>query len=331
MKDNHNGTTFRVHRLTSNMGHATARQKALEMASHDWEAFMDSDDLSLPDRFQSQMSFLVSHSHISVLSGQINEFVGSPDNVVASRQVPLSNNEIYDYARKRCPMNMVATVVKRSDILSVGGFIDWYCEEDYYLWLRIMQAGFAFANMPDVLVNVRVGNDMYRRRGGWRYFKSEFRLQCYMLRHQIISLPRFLINSTMRLVGEFLAPNVLRGFLFKLMRSQPMSSGQVSPSQQSDHPLSERSPRQSPHQADQPPFYDASSDLTTLPPFSLAISVYKGDNPDHFESALHSVLINQSLLPNEVILIVDGPVPPSIDHVIDHYQSLFNESSNHIK
>lgn len=34
-------------------------------------------------------------------------------------------------------------------------------------------AGCKFANLPDTLVNVRVGKAMYQRRGGWKYFKSE--------------------------------------------------------------------------------------------------------------------------------------------------------------
>lgn len=30
----------------------------------------------------------------------------------------------------------------------------------------------SFANLPDVLVKVRVGEDMYQRRGGMKYFKK---------------------------------------------------------------------------------------------------------------------------------------------------------------
>ena len=78
--------------------------------------------------------------------------------------------------------------------MAVGGYLDWYCDEDYYLWIRMAKAGCRFANLPDTLVNVRVGKDMYARRGGWRYFKSEAKLQSYMFRHRIISLPRYIYN-----------------------------------------------------------------------------------------------------------------------------------------
>lgn len=81
------------------------------------------------------------------------------------------------------------------------------------------EAGCRFANLPDTLVNVRVGADMYQRRGGWRYFKSEARLQRYMLSHHLISVPRYIYNVAGRFVVQVAMPNRLRGFIFqKLFR-----------------------------------------------------------------------------------------------------------------
>ncbi len=78
-----------------------------------------------------------------------------------------------------------------------------------------MLAGCQFANLPDVLVNVRVGNEMYARRGGGRYFKSEAKLQRHMWRHHIISFPRLCYNITVRFAVQVAMPNWLRGFVFK--------------------------------------------------------------------------------------------------------------------
>ena len=49
--------------------------------------------------------------------------------------------------------------------------------------------------------------------------------------------------------------------------------------------------------------------------FSVAMCVYGGDNAEHFDEALKSVF-NQTIIPNEVVLVVDGPIPDSIDKVI---------------
>ena len=41
-------------------------------------------------------------------------------------------------------------------------------------------------------------------------------------------------------------------------------------------------------------------------PFSVAISVYKSDNPIFFDRALNSITENQTITPNEIVLVVDG-------------------------
>ena len=72
-----------------------------------------------------------------------------------------------------------------------------------------------FANLPDNLVNVRVGEEMYQRRGGMRYFKSEAKLQKYMFSHDIISFPKYCYNVAIRLAVQVLMPNNIRGWVFK--------------------------------------------------------------------------------------------------------------------
>ncbi len=59
------------------------------------------------------------------------------------------------------------------------------------------------------------------------------------------------------------------------------------------------------------------------PKFSVAMSVYKNDNPDHFRVALDSVCL-QSLLPDEVYLVVDGPVPDKLNEIISEYEEKYD-------
>ena len=116
---------------------------------------------------------------------------------------------------RRCPMNQVTVMFKKDDVAAVGGYIDWYCEEDYYLWIRLALAGKKFGNINENLVHVRVGEEMYNRRGGIKYFKSEAALQRYMLKKRIISFPRYAINVFERLILQVLMPNKVRGFIFQ--------------------------------------------------------------------------------------------------------------------
>ena len=206
-------------RFEKNQGHAAVRQAGLEAASFDLVAVMDADDISVPQRFEMQLEAFAKHPEASVIGGQIKEFIEKPSNVVGERIVPEKDDEIKQYLKSRCPMNLVTVMYRKKDVAAVGGFMDWYCEEDYYLWIRLAENGYKFFNVSDNLVNVRVGKEMYQRRGGWKYFKSEARLQAYMLKHGVISLPRYIYNTIGRFVVQVAMPNRLRGFIFqKLFR-----------------------------------------------------------------------------------------------------------------
>ena len=206
---------FKVIRMKENQGHGVARRTGLDNCSYEIVALMDADDVSVPTRFEKQLSVLLNDSTLSIVGGNIAEFIDDLEHIVAYRNVPCTDGEIKDYLKTRCPMNQVTVMFRKKDIDSVGGYIDWYCEEDYYLWLRMYQAGMRFANVPDVLVNVRVGKEMYQRRGGWQYFKSEAKLQYYMLKNRIIGVPTYIANVGKRLIVQVLLPNRLRGWVFQ--------------------------------------------------------------------------------------------------------------------
>lgn len=198
-----------------NKGHAAARQGGLDNSTNELVAIMDSDDIAEPYRFEKQLSFMASHQDVAVVGGNINEFIGKPDNIVASRVVPENDKEIKDYLKSRCPMNLQTVMYRKSKVQEVGGFINWFCEEDYYLWIRLAQGGYLLHNLQDCLVNVRVGKEMYRRRGGLKYFISEAKLQKYMLTHEIIGFFKFVYNVSIRFVIQVVLPNSIRGWVFR--------------------------------------------------------------------------------------------------------------------
>lgn len=206
---------MRVIPLEKNMGHAIARQTGLEAAKNELCAVMDADDLAVATRFKKQLKAFDEHPEVSVVGGLINEFIHRTDNVVGTRIVPENDSDIKEYLKSRCPMNLVTVMLKKSDVLKVGGYQDWYCEEDYYLWIRLALGGYKFYNIQENLVNVRVGEEMYQRRGGKKYFDSEARLQKYMLDHKLISWPKYAYNVLIRWAVQVAMPNWLRGWVFR--------------------------------------------------------------------------------------------------------------------
>ena len=202
-------------RLEKNGGLGNALRLGVENARYDIIARMDSDDICLPDRFEKQLAYLEEHPDCDIVGGQITEFINTPENVVGKRDVPCSNKEIYNYMKVRCALNHPTVMFKKEAVLKAGNYIDWFWNEDYYMWIRMMENGCVFANLPVVLVNMRSGLDQYERRGGLKYFKSEAKLQYYMYSKGIIGVGYLLINIAKRLIVQVLLPNRLRGWVFR--------------------------------------------------------------------------------------------------------------------
>lgn len=215
IKDFEKNPIFKVIRLEVNKGHGEARRTGLNSCTHELVALMDADDISAPDRFEKQLALFESHPDLTIVGSSITEFVGSPENIVGARVVESEDAAIKADMKKRCPMNQMTVMFRKSVVEKVGGYIDWYCDEDYYLWLRLLLNGAVFANLPDYLVNVRVGKEMYQRRGGIRYFKSEAKLQKYMLDNKVIGLGTYAVNICKRLIVQVLLPNRLRSRVFR--------------------------------------------------------------------------------------------------------------------
>ena len=206
---------FRVVYLEKNMGHGEARRICFNHCQYDLIALMDADDLSVSDRFEKQLAVFEQHPELSIVGGNIHEFIGTPDNCVGKRIVPETDAEIKAYMKKRCPMNQMTVMFRKEAVQKAGGYLDWFCDEDYYLWIRMALADCHFTNVPENLVSVRVGEEMYSRRGGWKYFCSEAKLQGFMLKKGMIGIPRYILNVAQRLVLQVLMPNKLRGFIFQ--------------------------------------------------------------------------------------------------------------------
>ena len=206
---------FHVIRLNENVGLGNVLRIALEKAKNELIARMDSDDISMPTRFEEQLQFFKERENLDIVGGDISEFVGDESNVVAFREVPKSDEEIKEYLKTRCPFNHMSVMFKKRAVLSAGGYQDLFWNEDYYLWIRMVENKAIMANTGTVLVNVRTGKDMYQRRGGKKYFESEKFLQKYMLDKKMINKSMYFSNVLKRWIVQRLLPNKIRGWFFR--------------------------------------------------------------------------------------------------------------------
>jgi glycosyltransferase involved in cell wall biosynthesis len=208
---------LKVIELKENTGHGNARRVGLENCSYDLVAIMDSDDISVEDRFEKQIKCFKEDKKLKVVGGQIYEFINDISNIVSIRNVPLRDKDIKNYLKYRCPFNQTSVMFDKVAVLKAGGYLDWFQNEDYYLWIRMYQAGYKFLNLKDNLVYVRIGDNMFQKRGGFKYFNSEAKLQKYMYDEDIISFYIYLFNLLIRFfTGDYTA-KVKEGFFSKII------------------------------------------------------------------------------------------------------------------
>lgn len=187
---------FSVLKKETNQGLAAALNSGLELCKYEWVARMDSDDIATPDRFEKQVAFLEDHPEVSVLGGAIAEFENQIGDIQSERRVGLTHEEITQMAKSRTPMNHVSVIYQKSAVLEVGG----YCEnfgklEDYKLWVDLIVAGKIFANLDDIIVNVRIGKGFIERRSNKSEIQDWDMLQKYLLENKVITKRKAFVNK----------------------------------------------------------------------------------------------------------------------------------------
>ncbi|EOS0771717.1 glycosyltransferase [Escherichia coli] len=190
-----------------NSGPGFARDFGIRKAEEDLIAVMDSDDVSVADRFALQLAFFESNENISVCGGFIEEF----DNLSGQRKlrrVPLQHSDIQNAIKIKSPVNNVTAMFKRSDYLSSGGYPALRSSEDYSLWARFISSGYKIHNLDSVLVQVEFDIDAIQRRNGLLHFKNDFITQREMLKNGLIDKFEFVRNITKYCIFRFLPVGV---------------------------------------------------------------------------------------------------------------------------
>lgn len=216
---------YKVCKLLVNKGLGEALRIGLEYCSNELVARMDADDISLPHRFEKQVSLFHEYKELDIIGSYIAEFELDPEKPVSVRTVPLNTDEIYKYAEKRNPFNHMSVMFKKSAVEKAKGYQHMPYFEDYYLWIRMIKNKCTMMNIPEVLVLSRTGKEMYNRRGGLKYIRAELDFQKKLLQYGLINNFQFVQNISLRFLIR-LAPNIIRRYVYqKKLRNKLKNEG----------------------------------------------------------------------------------------------------------
>lgn len=202
--------------LKSNQGLASALNEGLHHCSYDLVARMDTDDICVFDRFEKQLAFMLQHPEVSVCGGYSEEYDEKMEKSFGIRLLPLGNNQLIAFAKKRSPFSHMTVMFRKSNILKVGGYPPLY-PEDYALWSLLIVKQEKLANIPQVLVYVRSGDQLAKRRG-FNFFVGEVSVFKFQREIGFLNSYEFWRNVNARFFLRTL-PVFLRRFLYKYARN----------------------------------------------------------------------------------------------------------------
>ncbi|MCM0583274.1 glycosyltransferase [Weissella diestrammenae] len=207
-------------KLENNVGLGSALNYGLQHATNELIVRMDADDISLPERVEKQLAYLVAYPATEILSANIEEIDCFGQSTGLVKKMPVTNTEIRQMMVYRNPINHPAVVFKKSVIEAVGGYQDLYHHEDYFLWVRLFEQGHVFGNVDEVLVKMRMTQDSLRRRQGWQLFQSSTYLSRYMLTHTLMTRRQYRRRQGIYLVKTMMPVWLLKKVYQLLLRTK---------------------------------------------------------------------------------------------------------------
>lgn len=211
---------IKIIRLEQNSGLGNALNKGLAECTTEWVARQDADDISEPSRIEKELKIALAQN-ADIVSSSFNEFMGTPDNVVSVKTYPTTHDEIFKYAKRRNPFAHPSVVYRKSKVLDAGGYDpDAYLHEDYDLFTRMLMKGSIGANSDEVLLNMRVNEDFYKRRGGRKYLKALLKFNKKLYKSGFTKFSDYFIRSCANIVSCLMPSALRKSFYKKALRNK---------------------------------------------------------------------------------------------------------------
>jgi len=212
------GESFKTVPLEKNVGLGEALNAGIKHCSYELIARMDTDDISISNRFEKQLKAF-EEKDIDVCSAFISEFEDDENQIISYRKLPENHEEIVKYSKMRNPLNHVTIMMKKSILEKSGGYKHMLWMEDYYLWIRMIMNNAKLYNLQETLVNVRAGSSMLVRRGGLSYVKAEVTFLNEMKNIGYLTTTEYLKNILIKVPIRLLPKGLLKS-VYGLLRSK---------------------------------------------------------------------------------------------------------------
>lgn len=186
----------------------------LDYADTEFCARMDGDDVSMPERFEKEITFLDEHPDYAVVSAPCTYF---DEHGIFGEAHGRGVVKPQHFVR-RSPVSHAPCLVRTNVLKSVGGYtVDEKLirVEDYHLWFKIFAAGYKLYQMPKSLYLMRDNRDAISRRT-WKTRRNEVYVK--LVGYKMIGLPWYYYIYAIEPLILFLLPTSIYKILHKRKR-----------------------------------------------------------------------------------------------------------------
>lgn len=209
---------FRIVRIDENVGAGMAVNKGIKACRCDYIVRMDSDDVSLRGRCLKEMVMFAMDEDLDIVGSYVEEFDDLTDKTLALKKVPLMQDDILSYSRRRNPFNRQTVAFRKSKALEIGGYSDLKLCEDYDFAVRMLAGGAKGQNLPEVLVRYRVSESTPEIRRSWRLTKGFIKVRWKLYTESYIGFRDFFPPCFLQLILFILPMRFTRWFYRKFLR-----------------------------------------------------------------------------------------------------------------
>lgn len=169
------GSKLKILINKENLGLTKSLNRGLEIATCDYIARMDSDDISETNRFAHQSKILNENKDIDIIGGSLLEFDSNLGDL-GIRKYPISHKEVLKYIYKASPLAHPTIMMRRKIFTNGLKYNEKYrTSQDIALWFDAICNGYKIANLNEVTLRFRRDSDIYKRRSKQKA-KNEFKI-----------------------------------------------------------------------------------------------------------------------------------------------------------
>ena len=153
----------------SNLKQRKSLNRALELATGEYIARMDADDISLPERLELQLDFLI-RNNLDLIGGLVQIMDEKGNDMYMVSRTPSSPEKVRRLSRLGDCLAHPTWLGKREVFVTLDGYRDLPCAADYDLQLRALMKGYRLSNLQAPVLRYRRTSSGISQRNLYRQY-----------------------------------------------------------------------------------------------------------------------------------------------------------------